>query len=82
MVYRICDDPNVRIIIVSKTQAMAEKFLYAIKTRLTHPKYGELQAAYAPAGGFKGDGISDGWRRDAIYLSGEARDSGEKDPTV
>ena len=36
-VFRICMDPNVRIIVVSKTQEMAKKMLYAIKTRLTHP---------------------------------------------
>ena len=50
--YRVAMDPNVRIIIVSKTQAIARKFLYAIKTRLTHPRYAEMHAMYAPAGGF------------------------------
>ena len=36
--YRIVQDPNVRIIVISKTQTMANKFLYGIKTRLPHPK--------------------------------------------
>ena len=78
--YRVALDPNVRIIIVSKTQAMARKFLYAIKTRLTHPRYAEMHAAYSPAGGFEGTDAS--WTQDLIYVSSEGRDSGEKDPTI
>jgi len=78
--YRVALDPNIRIIIVSKTQAMARKFLYAIKTRLTHPRYAEMHAAYSPAGGFEGTDAS--WTQDLIYVSSEGRDSGEKDPTV
>jgi len=78
--YRIAMDPNVRVIIVSKTQSMARKFLYAIKTRLTHAKFSEMHANYAPAGGFESTDAS--WTQDMIYVSGDARDSGEKDPTV
>jgi len=78
--YRVALDPNIRVIIVSKTLAMARKFLYAIKTRLTHPRYTAFHASYAPAGGFEsGDGS---WTQDLIYVSSEGRDSGEKDPTV
>ena len=79
-VFRICMDPNVRIIVVSKTQEMAKKMLYAIKTRLTHPAYAEMIAAYAPQGGFDKD--SEAWNQSMIYVSDNARDSGEKDPTV
>ena len=78
--YRICMDPNIRVIIVSKTQAMAKKMLYAIKTRLTHPRYADMIAAYAPSGGFDKD--VEAWNQDMIYVSDSARDSGEKDPTV
>jgi hypothetical protein len=78
--YRIAQNPNVRIIVVSKTQAMARKFLFAIKSRLTHPKYQDLQLAFGPAGGYEKG--AEAWTQDMIYLSGEARDSGEKDPTV
>lgn len=78
--YRICMDPNVRIILVSKTQDMAKKMLYAVKTRLTHPKYAEMIANYAPVGGF--DSNAEAWNQNMIYVSDEARDSGEKDPTV
>jgi hypothetical protein len=78
--YRICMDPNIRVIVVSKTQDMAKKMLYAIKTRLTHPKYAEMIANYAPVGGF--DGNAEAWNANMIYVSDDARDSGEKDPTV
>ena len=75
--YRIVTNPNVRIKLVSKTQAMAKEFLYAIKQRLTSPQWAELQRRYAPAEGFKA--TADKWTADSIYLE---RDSGEKDPTV
>lgn len=76
--YRICMNSNVRIIIVSKTQAQAKKFLHAIKQRLTDNRWAKLQAAFAPEGGFKSaDGV---WSSTQIYVAGEA--SGEKDPTV
>ena len=77
--YRIAIDPNVRIIIVSKTQGMARKFLSAIKTRLSHPNWTKLQVSFGPNGGYKAD--SPTWSADMIYL-GAGRDSGEKDPTV
>jgi hypothetical protein len=77
--YRLAIDPNVRIIVVSKTQGMARKFLSAIKTRLSHPNWIKLQTAFGPQGGYKAD--SQTWSADMIYL-GTGRDSGEKDPTV
>ena len=77
--YRIATNPNVRIIIVSKTQGMARKFLSAIKTRMSHPNWTKLQMAFGPNGGYKAD--SPTWSADMIYL-GAGRDSGEKDPTV
>lgn len=76
--YRIAMDPNVRIMIVSKTQAMARKFLYGIKTRLTSDRFARMHAAYAPNGDFSKD--SGSWTQDAIYVGGAASD--EKDPTV
>jgi hypothetical protein len=77
--YRLAIDPNVRIIIVSKTQGMARKFLSAIKTRLSHPNWTKLQVAFGPQGGYKAD--SPTWSADMLYL-GAGRDSGEKDPSV
>jgi len=78
--YRIAMNPNIRILIVSKTQAMAKKMLFAIKTRLTHPRYVDMIRQYGPVGGYDKD--SEAWNQDMIYVSGNIRDSGEKDPTV
>jgi hypothetical protein len=77
--YRVATDPNVRIILVSKTQERAKEFLYAVKTRLTHPRFKVLQETFGPADGWKADAAQ--WASDRIYL-GADRDSGEKDPTV
>lgn len=80
--YRICEDPNIRVIIVSQTLEMAKKFLRGIKDRLAsdNKNYQKLQIDFAPEGGF--DEGSAGWTADAIYVSSSSRDSGEKDPTV
>ena len=77
--YQIVTNPNSRVIIVSKTQGMARKFLSAIKTRLSHPNWTKMQTAFGPNGGYKADANT--WSADMIYL-GTGRDSGEKDPTV
>lgn len=78
--YLICKNPNIRIRVVSKTREMAKEFVYAVKTRLTHPKFVNLQRDFSPAGGFKGS--ADKWTSDCIYLGADVRDSGEKDPTL
>ena len=78
-VWRIIKDPNIKIMLVSKTQDMAKDFLFAIKTRLSHPRYASLHKAFGPPGGFRADAQI--WAADQIYL-GSQRDSGEKDPTV
>jgi hypothetical protein len=80
--WRICQDPNIRIIIVSQTQEMAKRFLRAIKDRLAgaNPAYRKLQADFAPPGGF--DANSASWTADSIYVNAEARDSGEATPTA
>lgn len=78
--YRICMNPNIRVIIVSKRQDQANKFLTAIKRRLTSNQWASLQATFAPDGGFKplrGEGK---WGANSFYVAGT--DSGEKDPTV
>lgn len=78
-VWRIVQDPNVRILLISKTQDMARKFLLSIKERLAESEaYSELQTKFGPPGGFAEGSAS--WTADKIYVSG--RDSGEKDPTV
>jgi hypothetical protein len=78
--YRIALNPNVRIIVVSKTLNKAREFVYAIKQRLSHPRWTKLQTTFGPEGGWKED--SDTWRVDTVYLGGDARNSSEKDPTI
>ena len=80
--WKICQDPNIRIIIVSQTQEMAKRFLRAIKDRLAgaNHAYKRLQVEFAPDGGF--DANSASWTADSIYVNAEARDSGEATPTV
>lgn len=78
--YKICMNPNVRIIIVSKRVEQAQKFLYQIKQRLTSNRFAKLQAAFAPEGGFKpatGDGS---FSQRVMYVAGRTAD--HKDPTV
>lgn len=74
--WRICQDPNVRVIIVSKTEDMAKKFLKSIKDRLAESlTYSDLQADFGP---FAEDAAS--WSATKIYVGGS--DSGEHSPTV
>lgn len=80
VVYRICKDPSVRIIICCMNQGLAAQFVYSVKQKLTSPRYAKLQLAFAPADGFAGgDAV---WQQNMIYLSGEHRDTSEKDPTL
>jgi hypothetical protein len=54
--------------------------VYAIKQRLSHPRWLKLQTTFGPEGGWKED--SDTWRVDTVYLGSDARNSSEKDPTI
>jgi hypothetical protein len=78
--YRIAKNPNINIMIISKTQEQAKKFLYAIKQRLTHHRYADLQMAFGPADGYKA--TADQWASNKVYLGGDTRDSTSKDPTI
>lgn len=79
MTWRVCQDPNVRILIVSKTQEMAKRFLLSVKDRLAESDaFHELQTKFGPPGGFS-EGSSS-WTADAIYVG--SREGTEKDPTV
>lgn len=78
VLWRIIKNPDIKIIIVSKAQRLAEQFLLQIKERLTNPEYDQLQADFAPAGGWKEGSVS--WKANQFYISG--RGSEAKDPTV
>ena len=71
--WRICQDPNIRILIVSRTQDAAAKFLFSIKERLSdNPAYSQLQADFGPPGGFAS---GDTWSATRIRVNGA--ESGE-----
>ncbi|MBA2951422.1 phage terminase large subunit family protein [Streptomyces himalayensis] len=79
VVWRIVQDPNIRILLVSKTQSMAAKFLFSIKQRLAESEsYIDLQQAFGPPGGYA-EGAST-WSSTQIRVAGA--DSGEKEYTV
>ena len=78
--WQVCKNPNFRVLIVSQTQRLAADFLYAIKQRLTHPSYEELQSAYAAGVGFKSKSAS--WQATRVTFGDELRESSEKDPNI
>lgn len=78
--YRLVREPNLRVLLVSKTTQMAQKMLLAVKERLTGPNFSALIEDWAPRGGFAGGSAK--WTQDSIYLNPEIRDSGEKDPSI
>jgi hypothetical protein len=78
--YMLCQNPNFRVLIVSQTQRLAGDFLYAIKQRLTHPNYEDLQSAYAAGVGFNSKSAS--WQATRVTFGDELRDSSEKDPNI
>ncbi len=78
--WKIVNNPNFRVLIVSQTQRLAADFLYAIKQRLTHPMYEELQQAYAAGVGFKSKTAS--WQATRVTFGDELRESSEKDPNL
>lgn len=78
--YLIVTNPNERVVLVSKTQELAKQMLWAIKQRLTHPKYARMQRDFGPAEGFNSEDAI--WQADRIYFPSSIRDPEEKDPTV
>lgn len=78
VVWRLCRNPNYRVVLVSASLDMAKKFLHAVKQRLTHPTYAELQRRFGPPEGFKR--AAESWTRTLLYLGGS--DGTEKDPNV
>lgn len=75
-VWRMVKDPNVRIAVISQTQDFARKIVHQVKQILTMPQYAQLQRAFMPEGGWKGEG----WTKTHIYLSGV--DTAQNDPTL
>ena len=78
--WMVARNPNFRVLIVSQTQRLAADFLYAIKQRLTHPNYEDLQQAYAAGVGFNSKTAS--WQATRVTFGDELRESSEKDPNI
>lgn len=76
--YKIVTDPNFRVVIISKTETMAKKFLQGIKRRLTSPQFKELIGDFAPPEGFEKS--AEVWTSTMIYFG--HGDSIEKDPNI
>lgn len=78
VVWRLVQNPDIKVIIVSKAQRLAEQFLLQIKERLTSPEYDALQMAFAPPGGWREGSVS--WKANQFYIGGRSAEA--KDPTV
>jgi hypothetical protein len=80
--WRIVQNPDIKILVISSNATNANKFLYAIKMRLdTSRAFMELKRDFAPVEGY--DGGNAIWRNDMIYVNQNTEEStGEKDPTV
>lgn len=76
--YKIVTNPEFRVVIISKTERMAKKFLQGIKRRLTNKAFTKLQAAFGPPEGF--ERAAEVWTANMIYFGHS--DSDQKDPNV
>lgn len=76
-VWLIHKDPNIRIVLMSKSETLAKRFLGEIKFKLTSPVYREMHQRFGPADGWRS--TESEWSQDAIYVQGKG---GDKDPTV
>lgn len=76
--YKIVTNPEFRVVIISKTETMAKKFLTGIKRRLTNTAFAQLQIDFAPPEGFEQS--AEMWTAKMIYFG--HTDSDQKDPTV
>ena len=76
--FKIVTNPNFRVVIISKTETMAKKFLTGIKRRLTNKEFSRLQGDFAPAEGFERS--AEIWSSKMIYFG--HGDSDQKDPNI
>lgn len=78
-VYELCRDPNTRVLVVSKSQKLAERFLYQITKYLSDPNvYPDDANLLLDWGPFNTGGEQ--WNKQQLYIAG--RQSAEKDPSV
>jgi len=74
VVWRIVQDPNIRILLVSASADRAKKNLDGIKNRLDKDimAYSDLKRDFAPAEGYNGNGAK--WTSDMILVNPDLRD--------
>jgi len=77
-IWRIMKNRDIKVIIVSKAQRLAEQFILQIKERLTHDQYSKLHKTFGRGGGFKDGSVS--WKANQFYIGGRGAEA--KDPTV
>lgn len=80
VVWKIHQNPDIRVVLVSKGLKLAQDFLYEIKLKLTSPVYREMHIRFAPEGGWQDPDGS--WTGDRIYVQGKNDKDVQKDPTV
>jgi hypothetical protein len=76
--YKIVTNPEFRVVVISKTETMAKKFLQGIKRRLTNRSFAQLQIDFGPPGGF--EQTAEVWSSKMIYFGHSESD--QKDPNV
>ncbi len=75
--YKILQNPNIRIVIISQTEALAKQFVLAVQRYLTDPFFEKLRAL-DPPGGWKDDELP--WRANFMYVRG--RTTADPNPTL
>ena len=80
VLYKLCMNPNFRVLIISSKAEFSKKFIHQIRQRMTSTLFTELQAAYAPEGGWKPQKGEGAFSNNQLYIAG--RDADEKDPNV
>ena len=76
--YKIVTNPEFRVVIISKTERMAKKFLAGIKRRLTNRAFLKLQVDFGPQEGY--ERAAEMWTTNMIYFGHSESD--QKDPNV
>lgn len=73
----IYKNPNIRIIIISETEAVARNFVFTVQRYLTDPYWTPLRQL-DPVGGWKDENLP--WRANYFYVRG--RTTADPDPTL
>jgi hypothetical protein len=80
VLWRLMKNPNAQIVLVSKNEPMAKKWMFQIQDWLTSRSFEKLQTDFGPEGGF--EKTSPIWNKTQIYFGPQLRDENAKDPTL